>query len=158
MQKVSAGARGFFLIEVIVATAIIATVLILLVGAIQDSVEVSKRALERTQAAYLLEEGVEAVKSVRDTAWSTIAGLTSGTTYYLSWTGSAWALTTTPSTIDVFTRTIVCATVYRDANDDIATSGTADTGTRSCTVTVAWSAPSGTQSQNLTFYISDISS
>lgn len=150
--------RGFFLIEVVVATAIIATVLILLVGAIQDSVEVSQRALERTQAAYLLEEGAEAVKGIRDNAWSNITALTAGTTYYLSWSGTAWSMTTSVSTIDKFTRTIVCASVTRDANDDIAASGTADSGTHKCTVTVSWSATGSTRSQSLVFYVSDINS
>jgi type II secretory pathway pseudopilin PulG len=149
---------GFFLIEVVVATSVITVVLILLINAIQSTVEVSQRALERTQAAYLLEEGAEAVKSIRDGGWSSISGLADATTYYLSWGGSAWSLTTTPSTVDAFTRSVVCNTATRDSNDDIASSGTADTGTKECTVTVAWSAPSGVQSQALTFYLSNINS
>jgi Tfp pilus assembly protein PilV len=154
----SSATAGFFLIEVIVAASVIATVLILLIGAIQSTVEVSQRALERTQAAYLLEEGAEAVKTIRDNAWSNISGLANGTTYYLSWGGSSWSLTTTAGTVDTFTRSIVCSAVTRDGNDDIAASGTTDTGTKKCTITVAWSAPSGTQTQGLTFYLSDINS
>ena len=68
--------QGFFLIEVIVAASVIAVVLVLLLGAIQNSIEVSERALERTQAAYLLEEGAEVLKAIRDNDWDTIAGLT----------------------------------------------------------------------------------
>ena len=98
---------GFFLIEVVVASAVIATVLIYLLGAINDSVEISQRALERTQASYLLEESAEAVKAIRDQDFATINALTLGSTYYMQWNGSTWVLTATPQTVGIFTRSIV---------------------------------------------------
>lgn len=149
---------GFFLLEVVIASAVIATILVLLLGSIRNSVEVSQRSLERTQAAYLLEEGVEAMKAIRNqsTGWTTISGLTNGTIYYLSWSGSMWSLSTTPSTIGSFTRTVVVAAVQRDADDDIAASGTTDTGTKKVTVSVTWTTPSETKVETLSFYISDI--
>ncbi len=149
---------GFFLIEVVVAASVIATVLILLLSSVQRSVDVSARSLERTEVSYLLEEGVEAVKSIRDNGWLTINGLTNGTTYYLSWSGSAWSLTTTPSTIDgVFTRTVVFAAVARGSNDDIVTSGgTTDTAIRQATISVAWSPSTGSRSESMSFYIANI--
>lgn len=149
--------KGFFLIEVVVAASVIAVVLVLLMGSIQDSVEASQRSLERTQASYLLEEGAEAVKSIRDINWSTITGIANDTTYYLSWSVMTWSLTTTPQTIDRFTRTIVFDEVYRDMSDGIVgTGGTLDTGTRKVTVSVDWSTPSGAKSETLEFYIADI--
>lgn len=150
------GSTGFFLIEVIVASSIIAVVLILLIGSIQNTVEVSKRALERTQVSYLLEEGAEATKAIRNTAWTNITALSPDTTYYVAFSGTMWAFTTTPSTVDRFTRTITISPVYRDTNDDIAPSGTLDSGTSLVTVTVAWSIPSGTQTKSLAFYIANI--
>lgn len=148
---------GFFLIEVVVAASVIAAVLMLLLGSIQNSVDVSARSLERTQASYLLEEGSEAVKAIRDNGWSTISALTNGTTYYLSWSGSAWSLTTTASTIGEFTRRVTFASVSRDTNDDIVTTGgTTDSGTRAVTVTVSWTVASGTKSESISFYITDI--
>lgn len=157
MIQIQKKQSGFFLIEVVVATALIAGVLISLLGLVQNTVEVSQRALERTQVAYLLEEGSEAVKTIRDGAWTNISTLTNGTTYYLSWSGTAWSLSTTPSTIGVFTRTIVFSAVSRDANSDIVSvGGSADTRTRKITETVTWLAPSGTQTESLVFYIADI--
>ncbi len=148
---------GFFLIEVVVATALIAGVLISLLSLVQNTVEVSQRSLERTQASYLLEEGSESIKIIRDSGWSNISDLTDGTTYYLSWNGSIWSTSTTASTVGAFTRTIVLSAVSRDANDDIVSSGgTVDTRTRKVTVTVIWTAPSGTQTESLVFYIADI--
>lgn len=148
---------GFFLIEVVIAVALAGGVLITVLSLVQDTVEVSQRSLERTQAAYLLDEGIEGVKTVRDSAWTTITALTSATPYYLSWSGTAWTLTTTPQTVGRFTRSIVFEDVYRDGNDDIVSSGgTLDIGTRKGTVTVSWAVPSGTQSESVVFYIGDI--
>lgn len=155
MQKMKRQS-GFFLVEVVVASAVIATVLILLLGSIQNSVEVSQRSLERTQVSFLLEEGVEGMKSIRDAGWSTVSSLTEGTTYYLSWTGSAWSISQSATTIDRFTRTISVAPVYRDGSDDIAATGTLDTDAKKVTVRVTWSAPSGLQEEDLQFYIFNI--
>lgn len=151
-------AKGFFLIEVIVVSAVIGTVLIFLLGSIQNSVEASQRSLERTQAAYLLEEGFEIVKAIRNQSngWETITNLAVGTNYYANWTGSVWTLTTVPTQTGIFTRTIVKANVLRDSNDDISSSGTADLGTMQFTNTVVWQSPSGTKTETLSFYISNI--
>jgi Tfp pilus assembly protein PilV len=149
--------KGFFLIEVVIAVAVITVVLVSMLGIIQDTVEVSQRSLERTQGAYLLEEGFEAVKMIRDTSWSTIANLSNGTAYYLSWNGTTWSLSTTPSQIGVFSRLIVFDSVSRDGNDDIVDSGgTTDTRTRKGTATVNWTTASGNRSEQLMFYIADI--
>ena len=149
--------HGFFLIEVVVAASVIATVLLLLLGAIQNSVEASQRSLERTQASYLLEEGAEAVRAIRDNNWNTISALTPNTSYYLSWSGSSWSLTTSPNTIDAFTRTVVVSPVSRDVNQDIVvTGGTNDPGTKKVVLTVAWNSQSGAKSETLPFYIANI--
>ncbi len=155
-QRVRTSRAGFFLIEVIVSSSIIAVVLILLIGSIQDTVEVSKRALERTQASFLLEEGAEATKTIRDAAWANVTALTPGTPYYLSFNGSVWSFTTTPNSIGQFTRTVTVSSVYRDATDDIGASGTLDTGTVLVNTTVSWEASSGTQTKSLDFYIANI--
>ena len=55
---------------------------------------------EKVQAVFLLDEGVEAVKTMRNYAWSAVASSTAGTTYYLTWQNSRWQSTTTPNVID----------------------------------------------------------
>ena len=111
------------------------------------------------QASSLLEEGAEAVKTIRDNDWTTISNLTVGTTYYLSYSSvtNLWSLTTTPSTIGIFTRTVVISAVNRDSNDDIVSSGgTLDVKTKKVTITTSFNSQSGTISKTLVFYISDI--
>lgn len=148
---------GFTLIEVLVACVIITTTTIALMSATSKGIELSTKALRQVQANMLMEEGVEAVKSIRDTDWTTISNLTLDTNYYLSFSGT-WILGTTPvSQIDeIFTRKVIFSAVNRDSNDDIVVSGTLDTGIKRVNVTVTWSTPSGTNSKNITFYLADI--
>lgn len=158
MFKKSKKQLGFFLIEVVIASALAGGILISLLGLVQNTVDISKRSLEKTQAGYLLEEGSEALKTIRDAAWSNISSLSNGTTYYLSWNGSVWQTSTTPSMVDSFTRTVVLEAVSRDGSDDIVSSGGTydDTRTRKATVTVTWEVQSGTQTESIVFYLADI--
>jgi len=152
---------GFTLVEVIVACAIISVSTFALMSASANGIQLSSKALKQTQASLLLEEGAEAVKTIRDENWTTISSLTLDIDYYLTFnTGTnTWSLGTTPtSTIDsVFTRKVNFSAVNRDANDDIVTSGgTLDARTKKVTITVSWPATSTTYTKTLDFYLSDI--
>jgi prepilin-type N-terminal cleavage/methylation domain-containing protein len=152
---------GFTLVEVLIASAIISLILFALISAAQQGIRLSYNALKQTQANSLLEEGAEAVKSIRDKNWSTISSITLDTNYYLSYDTSTniWSLGTTPvGVVDaVFTRTVSLSQVLRDATDDIAGAGTLDARTKKVTINVSWPISDGTtQSKNLIFYIADI--
>jgi hypothetical protein len=131
---------------------------LVLTATLQKSVQVAQLSLARGQANLLIEEGAEAVKLIRDTSWASITAIPTNTTRYLAFTGGTWTVTSTPNTIDGFTRTIVVTDVSRDATDDIASTGTLDTGTKKVTVTVSWQAKGTTQTENLIFYVADIAS
>jgi Tfp pilus assembly protein PilV len=150
---------GFALVELMVACSIIVIAIFSLISATQKGVVLSERAMRQTQASYLLEEGAEAVKSIRDSAWTNISSLTSGTNYYLSYNNSTnvWSLSTTAITIDnIFTRTVVISDVSRDSNDDIATSGTNDPKIKLVTISISWVSSGETVSKSMAFYIADI--
>src|ERR1035437_2920812 len=108
-------------------------------SATSKGIDLSTRSLRQVEANMLMEEGVEATKSIRDTSWTTISGLTLNTNYYLSFT-NAWTLRTTQSALidGIFTSTIVFSQVYRHSNDDISSSGTPDIGLKKVNVTVNW--------------------
>ncbi len=151
--------KGFVLVEVVIATALISILALALVSVTQKSLQLSDRALKQAQAGYLLEEGAEAVKTIRDNDWSDISGLVIGTNYYLYYDTNTdlWSLSTTTNSIDnIFTRTIVLNSAYRDGNDDLAISGTTDTGVREVAVNVSWSTSSGVVNKNLSFYVTDL--
>jgi len=155
-KKDTSRERGLSLVEIVVACAVISLTLVSLIAVTSQSIALSKRSVSTYQAGLLLEEGAEVVRIVRDNAWSNISGLSAGTNYYPTLFGSVWSLSTTPTTIDGFTRTVTVAAVTRDANDDIAVSGTADAGTRLVTVTVSWQEGATPVSKTLQIYVSDI--
>jgi len=160
--------KAFSIVEVVVACAIISVTVLALMSTAGKSIQVSNQTIMQSQATLLIEEGVEAVKSIRDNNWTNISGLTNSTNYYLFFytTTNQWSLITSQTApngsiptypIDgAFTRNVVFSSVYRNASNDIANSGTLDTGTKKVTVTVSWNKPGGVASKNLSFYISNI--
>jgi len=118
-----------------------------------------KTALQNTkkiQSAYILEEGVEAIRSIRDKSWSNISGLASGLSYGLSFTNSVWATTTTQFVGDGFYRRFEVFDVYRDANNDIASSGTLSVGTKLFKVSVEYREGVATTTKSVSFYLAEI--
>jgi len=149
--------KGFMMVEILVAISIITVSVLVAMTVTEKSVYISRQAFHTTQAAFLLEEGAEAIRIYRDNAWSNISSLTAGTNYYSTFTGGTWTLSSTANTVGIFTRTVSIANVNRD-NDtkDIATVGTDDPGTKLVTVTVSWPEGGVTVNKTLQFYIIDI--
>ena len=148
---------GFMMVEILVAVSIITISILGAMAVCQKSVYVSREALHETQAAFLLEEGAEAVRIGRDNAWSNISGLTPGVNYYPTFSGGTWTLSSTPNTIDIFTRTASIANVNRDnTSKDIASIGTNDPQTKLVTITVSWGEGGVALSKTVQFYIMDI--
>jgi type II secretory pathway pseudopilin PulG len=149
--------KGFLMVEVIVVISIISISMIASMAVAQKSIYVSRQAVHATEAAFLLEEGAEAVRILRDNDWANISGLTAGANYYPTFSGGTWTLSSTPNTVDIFTRTVSIADVLRDnVTQDIGPSGTNDAGTKQVNVTVSWTEGGTAVSRNLSFYIMDI--
>ena len=149
--------KGFSLIEVMVGLAIIILTVTASSLAFQMTIKAVARANRLTQAAFLLEEGVEAVKLIRGNDWTNLAGLNNGTAYTLVFNNNAFATQTTRVLINgLFDRTVTLAAVYRDSNDNIASAGTLDPNTKKVTVTVAWRDHNSTTTKNLITYVADI--
>ncbi len=146
------------MVEVLVAVAIITVAILSATGVAQKSVAISRQSTHQLQAAILLEEAAEVVRIVRDNDWTNISNLTTGTTYYPTFSGDTWNLSTTPNTIDIFTRTITFYSVNRDttSGDIISTGGSTDPGTRLVTATVTWNEGVNAQTKTLSFYITDL--
>ena len=110
------------------------------------------------QAGLLLEEGVEAVKIIRNISWnSRISTLTPGTSYHLAFVNSLWTSTTTNKYIDgIFDRTFVLSDVYRDLSDDISDSGTLDLNTKKVVVSIAYRNGLATTTKSISAYITNL--
>ena len=150
---------GFELVEVVLASAVLSLSLLAVIAIGGRSIIVSRKALETYTASTLLEEGAEAVRTVRDGGWINISGLTGGTTYYPVFnTGTnSWTLSTSPSdgTVGIYTRSVVMSAVNRNASDDISDTGSDDPGTKLFTETISWD-DEGPRSETLSFYLMDI--
>ncbi len=152
--------KGIVLAEVIVGAAIIATSFVAIIGVYSTLTKYSFQTLPRIQAAMLAEEGLEALRSMRDESYATrLSPLSTNTTYYLYWspTLSKFMATTTSSSIDsTFTRTLTVQNAYRDGSYNLASAGTLDADTKLLTVSVAWMQGTATSTYVLKSYISDI--
>lgn len=146
--------KGSGMVEILIASAIMVTVVISVVGVYHSLTRISLQNTENIQGAFLMEEGVEAVRVMRDNAWSNIASSTVGTPYYFRWQSGTWRATTSPQVVDVFYRTVVFSNVNRDTNFNIVTSGgTLDTGTKKATISVSWPSRTGTTTKSTDMYI-----
>lgn len=142
--------RGVTAIEVAIGVSIAALILVFAMTTIGLFVNAGRTASEKTKAIYLVEDGFELLRYVRDGSWPTISALSSNTTYYLSVTATGVYVVTTPQSIDGFARSFRIANVYRNASDDIVASTTggsvADTSSKYITMTVTGGVPTTTVS------------
>ncbi len=148
--------KGISLVEVIVAAAIIGSAVLATMGVYANLSKLSYQNMPKIQANYLAEEGIEAVRTLRDSGWSAkISKLSTTTAYNLYWNGTNWTATTTSALIDnLFSRAFTLSDVVRDANFNIASSsGTYDSGSKMVSVTVSWPDRDGTSTKNLQGYI-----
>jgi Tfp pilus assembly protein PilV len=151
---------GISLVEVVVGAAIITSFLLAALVAFQSGLILNGRNVRLAQATFLAEEGVEALKLMRDTSYSTkVAALSAGTTYYLEFAGGTWLATTTNVYPSVgFERRFVLSAVSRDnSTKDIVTSGgSVDASTTKAVVTVAWREGTGTTTRSISTYITNL--
>ncbi len=151
---------GFGLVEAVIGIALISVFLVGITAVARFSSRLVFSAESELQATFLLEEGVDAVKGLRDASWtSNIAPLFIDTDYWLQFGGNAWALTPSvkPFIDGRFDRRVKVFTVLRDSSDDIVVSGgTADPNTKKITVSVSWFDRGATTTETASTYISNL--
>ena len=150
--------EGLALLEAVIATSIVVLFLSSLIGAYNLYLRVSLENLRKVQATFLAEEGVEALRLLRDNSWSNISNLSLTTDYKLVWNGVSWATTTNTIVIDgKFFRTFRLGEVLRDSNSDIVlSSGTSDQNSRKITVKVEWNEHGATSTKIIEAYTSNL--
>ena len=151
---------GVGLVEAIVVIFIVSTALVGILVTSSVFLRTGFYAADKVQALYLLEEGTEAVRYLRDEGYTTnITPLIGAGARYLDPAAGSWTVTTTNTPIfGVFTRTVLLEDVYRKNSDsDIVpvTSGdpkTVDPDTAKLTISVSW----GTGSVQTVTYVANI--
>jgi Tfp pilus assembly protein PilV len=130
---------GMSVIEIIIAAAIILAVTAGAAAAWTTYIRMTNSSSQKIIAALLLDEGSEAVQLFRDSTWKNLSSLSLSTPYYLYWTGTKYATSTSKVLIQTnYIRTITLKSVMRDANFNIiASGGTTDANTYDVTVAVS---------------------
>lgn len=150
---------GVSLIEAVVGIGIIVIAMLGIISAYQYFLKSGLANTEKIQAVFLLEEGIEVMRYLRDDSWSNISNLSTTTNYYLNFSGTNWSTTTTPTPVFIFTRTVSLSDVYRKDSDDtiVASSSseakTFDPNTRLITISVSYPLSGD---MTLSTYLSDI--
>ena len=108
--------KGFSLIEVLLTISIFSMFMVALIGVLSIGEESSSLAGKRIQAVYLAEEGLEALRNIRD---ENFINLVNGS-YGLVKIGNQWNFSALPDVTGIFTRTINISTV--NANIKLVTS------------------------------------
>lgn len=150
-------ASGLTLVEVLIASAIILASVVALLAVHSLYLKTALENGSAVKAAYLAEEGVEAMRYLRDASWSiNIAPLANNVAYGLAF-NSAWLTNATSTWVDGFYRTVTLAAVNRDANSDIVSSGgTLDANTRLVTVSISWPSRGATTTKTVSTYLTNL--
>lgn len=148
---------GFSLVEALVMVFVASTCIFVVWRVYTLYIKISLANPAFFQAAFLAEEGIEAMKFLRDGNWINISGLTLDTDYMLNFDGTKWSTSTAPFLIDSkFDRRIRLASVERDITGDIVSTGTVDPGSRKLTVSVSWQRDGATTTKTIVTYLNDI--
>ena len=132
------------MIEIVIAASIVSIAVFSLSSVFLVSSRLETQSSEKTRANFLAEEGIEAMRFLRDKGWSgNLAPLAVGTNYYLTFSTSTsrWSVgVSNPGIIDnTYTRITTVENVYRNGSDDIvASGGTLDPNSKKINIVVLW--------------------
>lgn len=142
---------GFGIIELIVAMAIFMLIAVGGVTVVLQGINVNRLGGEQGFANLYAQEGIEAVRSIKNRGWDNL----SEGTYGLSRTGNEWNFSGASDTSDKYTRQVTIVGGRRDAGGNIIDSGgTVDSDLFKATSKVTWDfSPTRSSSVELTTYL-----
>lgn len=127
--------NGFSLVEIVLAMAIFMILAVVGITTVLQSFSVNKLSSEQLFADLYAQEGIEAVRSIKNRGWSSLAV----GTYGLSSSTGVWAFSGSSDSRDKYTRQLNISEVQRDINGDIVESGgTVDVDTLKVDSVVTW--------------------
>lgn len=151
--------KGITVVEVLFAAAIMASFIGFLSLAFLLYLQIATAGPKHTAGVFLADEGVEAVKSIRNKSWaSEIETLNKDVSYHLYLSNDGWQATTTEQLIDgTFTRVFVLKGVERDVDGKIVeVGGVLDTDSLRVDVLVTWDGLIGRSEIEMSSYLMNI--
>ena len=109
--------RGFSPVEVLLAATLFGFLAVALIGAIVYGQQSTANSGDRARAAFLAEEGIEATRNIRDSAFSNVADGTFG----LTQTSNQWAFSGSSDTSGIYTRQLNISSTGADRKNITST-------------------------------------
>lgn len=132
MKKYFKKVKGFSVVEVILATVLVTILITGIAGAMSYGISSASKSNQGSFATYLAQEGIEALRNMRD---NNFTNLTDGT-HGLALVSNQWTFSGTSDTTSIYTRSVVITTQ--------------DTDTKRAVVSVTWNGQTYTQIIELT--------
>ena len=139
------GGRGQSLVEIIIAMGLSVILLPALLTGLVSSRQGKVQQAQRTQAVYLLNETIDAVRSVREKGWESFA---INGTFHPAVSGTSWALAPGSVVINGLTQQIVIEDMNRgvcpgvDCGKIVTSGGILDTSSKRVNISISWNQPS----------------
>ena len=135
---------GFGILEVVIATAVISVSFFAVFSVANIAFKGMGESLNKVKAGFLLEEGYEAARFMRDKDWGYFSSLSLNVPYFFIFSDGEWRATTTQVFEDgAFGRTVTLKEVLRDSDDNISSAGSLDTDSRKLEIRVFWNERGG---------------
>jgi len=151
--------KGISVVEVVIASSIISIFMMTVSSVYSNFVQLSYDNVNKTQSVFLLDEGVEAVKTMSAYSWDQVGSSTPDTDYYLVWQDNRWQSTTTSGMIDdFFIRKFKVQDVYRDPStlNIVYTGGVSDINSKIISMQVLWNYKGRATTKEISFYVFNI--
>jgi Tfp pilus assembly protein PilV len=164
MSKNTIQKKGFLTVEILIVASIMTISFLAITTVAQKSIQISHQSLHVLQASFLLEEGAEAVRILRDNAWSNINNGNYGLSFETPTTACpaptcpTWKFLGNSEAIGSFTRKVNIADVNRDntSYNIVTVGGANDPNTKLITITVSWQESGQSIDKNVSFYLTNI--
>lgn len=142
--------KAYTIIEYIIAIGLVIIFISAATTSILGSTSIVRTSAEITKAKFIAQEGIEALKSIKNQNWSNI---TLGGPYGIEKSPN-WVISGTENEIDQFTRTVYISPVRRNAFGLIVeTGGTIDSNTVKITSRVEWETMGKSRDFEITSYL-----
>jgi hypothetical protein len=146
--------KGQSLVEAIVAVSLFTLTVSGLVFLVAEGFRGGSADILKANALAYAREGLEAASSIREQSWLNLAA----GTYGLVRTSGKWEFSGSSDASGGLSRQVVIENVQRNAQGDIASSGSVDKLTKKVTVSVTWTDASGSsQTISLSSFFSNFS-
>lgn len=133
------GQTGQSLVEILLTMGLAAIILPALLTGLISSRQGKAQQAQRTQAVYLLNETVDAIRSVREKGWTSFA--VNGT-FHPTILGSSWTLASGSAVVNGLTQSVAIGNVDRDTNGTIvASGGSLDPSSKKVDIAISWTQP-----------------